>query len=119
MNPPAILDPVITSLSHLYQVPLCLNPLDADPNSGGVQSDHKIVLVKPISEVENKSTRFVRKITVRPFPQSGFIQMENWFMAQTWREIFEKESAHEKAETLQKILLDALERFFPQKTYQN
>ena len=44
MNPPRILDPIITSLSDFYQMPECLPPLDCDPDSGGKPSDHKMVL---------------------------------------------------------------------------
>ena len=56
MNPPAILDPVIMNLSQYYQNPLCLEPLDADPDKKGVKSDHRIVFVKPISSINNKSS---------------------------------------------------------------
>ena len=34
-NPPAILDPVITTLSNYYQEPECLDPLDSDPGKNG------------------------------------------------------------------------------------
>ena len=30
MDPPTILDPIIMTLSNLYQEPVCLEPLDAD-----------------------------------------------------------------------------------------
>ena len=33
--PPAILDPVIMTLSKFYQEPLCLDPLDSDPDKKG------------------------------------------------------------------------------------
>ena len=32
MNPPRILDPIITTLSVFYQKPICLPPLDPDPD---------------------------------------------------------------------------------------
>ena len=51
MNPPKILDPVITTLSVYYQRPVCLEPLDADPDKKGKKADHKIVVVKPISTI--------------------------------------------------------------------
>ena len=44
LNPPAILDPIITTMPNLYQVPECLDPLDADPDKNGSKSDHKIVI---------------------------------------------------------------------------
>ena len=54
MNPPAILDPIIMTLGHLYQKPQCLDPLEADPGSGGKKSDHKVVISRPISAINNK-----------------------------------------------------------------
>ena len=57
MDPPAILDPIITSLSNYYQEPLCLDPLDADSDKNGRKSDHKIVVAKPLDEVNNKCCR--------------------------------------------------------------
>ena len=48
-------------------------------------------------------------------PQSGIETMRDWFMEQTWSEIYAAESAHEKAEILQKLLIDKLDEIFPQK----
>ena len=42
--------------------------------------------------------------------------MRNWFIDQTWSDVFEAETAHEKAEKFQQILLKALDDFFPEKT---
>ena len=36
----AILDPIITTLSKIYQSPVCLPPLDNDPDNNGAPSDH-------------------------------------------------------------------------------
>jgi hypothetical protein len=35
LNPPALLDPILTTLSNYYQVPQCLDPLDPDPDKNG------------------------------------------------------------------------------------
>ena len=76
LNPPAILDPVLTTLSNFYQVPECLDPLDNDPDKNGKPSDHKIVLVKPVNTINNKSSRKVREVKVRPFTSSGLEKNE-------------------------------------------
>ena len=44
LDPPALLDPIITTLHSFYQRPECIAPLDADPDKDGVASDHKIVV---------------------------------------------------------------------------
>ena len=116
MNPPALLDPILMTLSNFYQVPECLDPLDSDPDKNGKKSDHRIVLSKPINMINNKSGRETRKVQVRPFTHSGFEKMKKWFIDQSWEVIFQVESAHEKASILQKMLLEKLDDFFPEKT---
>ena len=115
MNPPRILDPIIMTLSHLYQQPLCLEPLDADPDKNGVKSDHRIVISKPISVINNKCSRLTRTIKVRPFSQSGILKMKDWFIDQTWEEIYSAESAHDKAQLFQTLLLSKMNEIFPDK----
>ena len=116
MDPPAILDPIITTLSKFYQEPMCLEPLDADPDKNGVKSDHRIVLMRPINTINNKSIRHTRVVKVRPFPQSGIDQLREWFIDQTWETVYTAESAHEKAELFHKLLVEKLEEIFPEKT---
>ena len=67
----AILDPIITTLSKFYQSPVCLPPLDPDPDKTGAPSDHKIVFMEPINSINNNPGRTQKKVTFRPLPQSG------------------------------------------------
>ena len=115
MNPPAILDPVITAMSKFYQEPVCLEPLDVDEDKNGSKSDHRIVVVRPINSINNKCARQTKQVKVRPFPESGLRKMKTWFMEKTWEEVYCLESAHEKAELFQNILLQKLEEIFPEK----
>ena len=115
LDPPAILDPIIMTLSHLYQQPLCLDPLDADPDKNGVKSDHRIVISKPISILNNKCARQTRTIIVRPFPQSGIMKFKEWLIVQTWEEVCCAQSAHKKAESFQKMLVNKMNEIFPEK----
>ena len=64
----AILDPIITTLSKYYQSPVCLPPLDADPDQTGAPSDHKIVFMEPINSINNNPGRTQR---VRDFTDGG------------------------------------------------
>jgi hypothetical protein len=104
MDPPALIDPIITTLSSFYQIPLCLEPLDPDPDKNGKKADHRIVLAKPINIINNKSGRESRKIKVRPFTQSGFVKMKEWLIDQTWDKVSNTESSHEKASIFQQML---------------
>ena len=98
MNPPRILDPVITTLASWYQKPQCVAPLDCDKDKKGKSSDHKIVIVKPLSSGSLDSARITRKIKVRPFPASGIEKMRTWMIDYKWNEVFEAVTAHEKAD---------------------
>ena len=115
MNPPALLDPILTTMSNLYQIPECLEPLDADPDTNGSKSDHRIVIARAINTINNKSAREIRTINVRPFPQSGILKMKEWFVDQSWERVYEAETAHEKARIFQEMLLQILNETFPEK----
>jgi hypothetical protein len=84
MNPPAVLDPIITSLAKYYQVPVCIPPLDADQDSDGSPSDHLMVLMEPVSTMNNKPARFKRSVTYRPLPESGLKLFGDWLSQQSW-----------------------------------
>ena len=103
------------SLSSFYQVPVCLDPLDADQDKIGEKSDHKIVVAKPINVINNKSGRTVRKIKVRPFPESGMLRMKDWFQEQSWEKVLQADSAHDKAQIFQNMLSNILDEIFPEK----
>ena len=55
--PPAMLDPIITTLGSYYQRPVCYPPLEADEGSGGKPADHLIVKMEPINMINNKAAR--------------------------------------------------------------
>ena len=116
LNPPAVLDPIIMTLSSFYQEPKCLEPLDCDTDKIGKKSDHRIVLCRPINTINNKSARQIRKVKVRPLPQSGIDQLTEWFIDQTWDQVYSVQSAHKKAEIFQQLLTQKLDEIFPIKT---
>ena len=63
LNPPRILDPIITTLSSFYQVPVWLGPLDPDPDMNGKPYDHLMVVMTPISVLYNRPARIKKKLT--------------------------------------------------------
>ena len=103
------------TLSQFYQEPLVLDPLDPDPDKNGKKSDHRIVLMKPINAINNKSARYTKVIKVRPIPQSGIDKMRSWIMDETWDQVYSAESSHDKASIFQNMLLEKFEMFFPKK----
>ena len=47
LNPPAILDIIVTDLFGYYQDPVCEKPLDVDSDKLGSSSDHLMVVMEP------------------------------------------------------------------------
>lgn len=115
MNPPRILDPILTTLSKFYQSPICLPPLDPDPLSNGSPSDHLMPLMMPISTINNRPARTKRKVTIRPLPESGLALFQNWISCHSWDNVYNAVTAHEKAAIFQSELLQSLNRFLPEK----
>ena len=110
-----IIDPIITTLSQFYQVPLCLDPLDCDPDKNGSKSDHRIVLAKPINILNNKSARITKTIITRPITQSGIQKMQSWLMDQTWDQVYKAENTHDKAQIFQDTLIKKFKEIFKEK----
>ena len=116
LNPPQILDPIITDLGKFYHKPIILPPLDNDPDKNGKPSDHKIVKMSSISNINNKPARSKRELTFRPLPESRMKKMKEWFEVQQWENVIKVTSAHKKTEILQNTCIEALDKYLPTKT---
>ena len=115
-NPPAILDKIITSLHTYYQIPEIQPPLDSDPDKTGKPSDHRIVVMKPVSIMNNKSYRTTKEITYRPITDVGLHNMKKWFQNETLDENAHEVSVHVLASSMMDRLRAATDKFFPMKT---
>ena len=110
-----MLDPIITTLSKYNQTPVCLPPLDNDPDKTGVPSDHMIVYMKAIDAINNNPARTTKEVKFRPLPESGIRDMGKWLVSYNWDSVINAETAHKKAEILQTILLEKLDFYLPEK----
>ena len=115
LNPPKMLDPVITTLSRFYQTPICLPPLDSDPDCDGKPADHLIVVMRPLDTVNNIPARTYREVKVRPFTHSGMSKFRSWIENETWDIVLSERSVDKKSEILQKMVLDKLNEYCPEK----
>ena len=115
MDPPKMLDPIITTLSKYYQSPVCLPPLDNDPDKDGSPADHLIVYMEPVNNFNNNPARKTKIVKYRPLPRSGIEAMGKWIVQEKWNTVTDAETANEKALNLQHLLLEKLEQFLPQK----
>ena len=116
LNPPAILDPIIMTLANYYQKPVCIEPLEVDVDKRGENSDHRIVICKPITTIENQSARTSKIVKFRPLSKQGLSSMQEWLVDYDWKAVYEAENADEKAEMFQKILVEKFNTLFPVKT---
>ena len=105
MNPPRMLDPILTKMSKFYQAPICIPPLDPDPESNGSPADHLMVEMHPITTLNNCPARTKRKVKIRQLPKSGLDLFGIWIKKQTWEKVYSAIMAHEKASIFQKELL--------------
>ena len=115
LSPPAMLDPIISTLGRYYQLPVCLPPLDPDPESNGSPSDHLIVLMKPLNSINNKPARVFKEVTVRPLTTSGLEKFKVWIQSQDWADIINLKSVDDKADALHSMVLSRLDEFCPEK----
>ena len=117
LNPAQILDPIITDLSKYYQTPVILPPLDNDPDKNGSPSDHFMPFMKPIDSVRNNPCRIRKAVTFRPLPRSGIEKMGNWIVKENWECVVKANTANEKAQALQGLVMEQLNKFLPEKTF--
>lgn len=96
-------------------MPRVLSPLNPDCDCHGRPSDHKMILINPISEFDNKLERKQRTITIRPLPESKLIKFENWLKKFEWGKLMEIESSHQKADYFQKTIMEKFDEFLPEK----
>ena len=94
LNPDAILDPIITTLSKYYQEPVTKPPLDNDFDKKGKPADHLIVVSIPITNQFHMIPRKYNIITHRPLPQSGILSFGSWITSQSWTEIYLENCPH-------------------------
>ena len=64
LNPPRLLDPILTTMAKYYQVPVFQKPLEADPGTGGAASNHMCVKFPPLTVINNKPARNKRNVMV-------------------------------------------------------
>ena len=97
-------------------MPECLPPLDADPDSNGKPSDHMMVVMSPLSVMNNRPARTRKEITFRPFSEIRLQRMQQWIDNEDWNDVSSEVSADKKMDILQKLLVEKYQEYFPEKT---
>ena len=108
-----ILDPIISTLGLWYQTPVCLPALQSDPGTGGATSDHLIPTMKPMNN--NLPARQIRKIKVRPLPDSIQITIKQALESKDWAKVYAAKTADAKAEIFKEEVMEIVNRVAPEK----
>lgn len=115
LNPPAILDQIITDLYFHYQTPVIDRPLEVDDDKIGSDSDHFMVKFLPLTNINNHVIPVKKKIEYRPLTDQGYKIMEQVLENFDW-EVIENDDAEKQIETFQDTLFSIFEDSFPLKT---
>ena len=109
----AVLDLIVTNLSHLYSAPVCSAPLGS--------SDHNVICWKPLVTTRN-TTRAApvpvpKKCYVRRFTQSSIDAFGRWISEHCWFDhIEDKSSVDTLTESFTVDLTTAIDIFVPTKS---
>ena len=114
LNPDAILDTIITTLSLQYESPITKPPIGNDSEKGK-PSDHLIVIWRPLTRYLSGPPKRYRSVTFRPLTQTGLSSFGSWLSVQTWNDVYKSESVDQKAETFQSMLISQFNKSFPEK----
>ena len=116
LNPAAILDPIITTLSQYYEAPVTKPPINPDVGKNGKPSDHLTVLMRPLSAAMSIKPRVYKIINYRPISESGIESFRLWIENYTWEDVYTCINANEKAQRFQGIVTENFQRCFPIKS---
>ena len=116
LNPPAILDIIITDLGKYYQDPTCEDPLDVDQDKIGCSSDHSMVIMEPITAFRNKKVRKKRTFSYRSFGDAGFDAMEKELDETEWSHVLNDNSEQDKLQLFHDKLYNIFNKCFPRKS---
>ena len=109
-----ILDNIITDLHRWFQEPLCLPQINAD-TVRGKPSDHLTVVMEPLNVINNKPSRQIKNITVRPIPESGLDKLGLWIKNQQWKELEEAHDIDTKVNIFHSEVMKQINIHLPEK----
>ena len=98
LNPPQVLDVIITDLHKYYQSPVVKDPLEPDPVKTGAASDHLMVVMSPIGALNDRKTWLKKRIEFCPLNDQGFNKMGNKLCSFDWGQVLSLVSADSQME---------------------
>ena len=111
-----ILSIIITDLQSYFQVPQIIPPVPVDILGKGVPSDHNGVLAVPISAANPLRKSELRKVDVRPLPESLILKFGEILAMEEWQFLTPQMSSSELVEAFEVYTSKQINGVFPLKT---
>ena len=111
-----ILTILISDLQSYYHVPLVIPPVPVDVPGQGVPSDHCGVLAVPLTTEHSQRAAEVRKVKVRPLPESLIRKFGSILVNEDWSFLAPDLSPSELVDAFQNNTSSLIENIFPEKT---
>ena len=111
-----ILTILITDLQSYYHNPIIIPPVPVDVPGQGVPSDHSGVLAMPVTAGNSERKADVRKVTIRPLPDSLVTKFGSTIVSEDWSFLGPNMSSTELVNLFENHTKNIVEQIFPEKT---
>ena len=111
-----ILTILVTDLHGYYHVPQVIPPVPVDVPGQGVPSDHCGVLAVPLTTENSQRIADLRKVNVRPLPDSLICKFGNILVTEDWAFLSPEMSPTELVTNFQNHTSNVVTKIFPEKT---
>ena len=111
-----ILSIMITDLQSYFHVPEIIPPVPVDVLGRGVPSDHSGVIAVPITSTSSQRKSQVRKVEVRPLPDSLILKFGEKLANEEWDFFTPQMSPTDLVDAYEKYTSQLISQVFPTKT---
>ena len=111
----SVLENIVTDLATFYHEATTLPPLENDKEGKGGPSDHNLLVVAPKVGTQFQQVRKKRSIKTMPMPESSITEFMRDLSDHSWSEVFETQSANDKACNFHSTITCKLKRHFKEK----
>ena len=111
-----ILTILITDLQSYYHNPIIIPPVPVDVPGQGVPSDHCGVLAMPVTSGNSERKADVRKVTIRPLPDSLVTKFGSTIVSEDWSFLEPDMTSTELVNLFENHTKKMVEDIFPEKS---
>ena len=111
-----VLDPIISTLGLWYQPQVCFSALWCDLGTGGATYYHFIPTMRPITMINNKPARVIKKVKIRPLPDSFQENIKLELEGHDWSNMHNANMANDKATIFTNEVMTIVNKVASEKT---